>query len=169
MIVKGQRLDLTNTFQVITLEVTDSERLPEDILQFLVIPLGQDGRVLPGWTLMNEMTDISITRKPNSIRIILKTDLVTPSVHELLFILHAEKANMIRMKLDKMGEMFIRVNHELFDLTPDLEGRALIAFSVYRRGPIWRFRAIGEAYKWGLEEIYPLYGIDPKQAPHHQS
>ncbi len=38
--------------------------------------------------------------------------------------------------------------------------RTLLLAEIYRRGPTWRFRALGQGYDHGLETLVRGYGVD---------
>ncbi|CAM5525508.1 hypothetical protein STANM337S_04088 [Streptomyces tanashiensis] len=38
--------------------------------------------------------------------------------------------------------------------------RTLLLAEIYRRGPRWRFRAVGQGYDHGLEILVRGYGVD---------
>ncbi|WP_420710862.1 TerD family protein [Streptomyces sp. NRRL S-118] len=38
--------------------------------------------------------------------------------------------------------------------------RVLLLAEVYRRGPAWRFRAVGQGYEYGLDALARGYGVD---------
>lgn len=166
MIIKGQRLDLLNSFQVITFEIASPELLPENTLQVSILPLSFDGSILPSWEFNKSVNGVIIKIENGNIKIIVKNDLIDKKTKELLFVLHAEKKGFVRIKLEKAGDIFIRINNDLFDVSEYLHGRALMAFSIYRRGEKWRLRAIGDACQKGLEQVYSLCGINPELAPH---
>ncbi|MDI2112906.1 TerD family protein [Commensalibacter nepenthis] len=169
MIIRGQRFDLLNRRQIIDLEIEKPENIPENTLQLMVIPLESTGDVLKNWMPTDTVTGTMITKLAmNRFRIIVDTTAIPSSVHTLLTIIHAEKAGMMRVNIKNVGNIFVRVNNELFDLKEYSDGRAIIAFSMYRRNMTWRFRAIGEAYLNGLEDIYQQYDIPVHLAPHRQ-
>lgn len=38
--------------------------------------------------------------------------------------------------------------------------RTMVLAEIYRRGPLWRFRAVGQGYDHGLQELAERYGVD---------
>ncbi|GHJ91259.1 hypothetical protein SNE510_07780 [Streptomyces sp. NE5-10] len=40
--------------------------------------------------------------------------------------------------------------------------RTLLLAELYRRGPLWRFRAVGQGYDQGLEDLVRGYGVEVK-------
>lgn len=38
--------------------------------------------------------------------------------------------------------------------------RTMLLAEIYRRGPVWRMRAIGQGYDHGLEALARGYGVD---------
>ncbi len=39
-------------------------------------------------------------------------------------------------------------------------GRTLLLAEIYRRGPLWRLRAVGQGYDHGLDALARGYGVD---------
>lgn len=60
--------------------------------------------------------------------------------------------------------------YQLTDLTTE---RAVIAWEVYRRGPGWKIRAVGQGYDGGLAQAVTLHGVpvedEPPAVSHSQS
>ncbi|WP_436777960.1 TerD family protein [Yinghuangia sp. YIM S09857] len=92
----------------------------------------------------------------------LDLDAVAPEVHRLLFVLASVGAEVA---LDA-GSVVLTVEDEAvaaFIMEPsEMKGqRALILGEVYRRDG-WRFGAVGQGYRDGLEQLVRDYGADPK-------
>lgn len=166
MIIRGHRFDLLNRRQVIDLEIEKPEVIPQNTLRLLAIPLGNTEKVIPNWMPHDSIPGLTLTARQNAFRMIIDTASISLSIDTLVFIIHAEKTGMMRFNMQGVGNIFIRINNDLFDLKEYSNGRAIVAFSIYRRDTLWRFRAIGEPYQEGLEDIYQNYGIDPALAPH---
>ncbi len=43
--------------------------------------------------------------------------------------------------------------------------RTLLLAELYRRGPLWRFRAVGQGYDHGLDVLARGYGVDITDCP----
>ncbi|CAI3939037.1 unnamed protein product [Commensalibacter communis] len=169
MIIKGQRFDLLNRKQVVDLEVEKPENIPEGTLQIMVIPFESSNKVPKNWTPTDTIAGISITKLAvDRFRIIVDMAAIPCFIHTLTTIIHAEKTGMMRVNIQNVGNIFFRVNNALFDLKEYTNGRAIVAFSIYRRDLTWRFRAIGETYQNGLEDIYQQYDIPVHLAPHQR-
>lgn len=169
MIIKGQRFTLVNRRQIIDLEIEKPEIIPQGALQIMIIPLDSNQHVINHWNPQSHISGIILTQKnANLTRIIIDTIAIASHIHTLTVVIHAEKINSIRFNMKKAGNIFIRINNELFDLKDYSDGRAIIACSIYRRVGNWRFHAIGESYKRGIESIYQLYCIPLEPTPHYK-
>lgn len=165
MIVRGQRFDLTNQRQIIDFEIAKPELIPEGALQLMTIPVDAQEHAISDWSLGDKIQGVSFLKKSSSLRLVIDTASISASIAALIVVIHTDKPGMMRVKLNRAGNIFVRVNNALFDLSEYTEGRALVAFSIYRRGSIWRFRAIGESFNTGLEALYSRYTIDRTDTP----
>ncbi len=91
-----------------------------------------------------------------------------PEVDRIVLAVSIHDAEMRRQSFGQVVNAFIRVvnlndDSELarFDLTEDASTETAMLFGeVYRRGPEWKFRAIGQGFASGLRGIAMDYGVN---------
>jgi tellurium resistance protein TerD len=93
---------------------------------------------------------------------------VPPAVARIVVVVYLNEANASRRTLGQLRECTIRVlnlagNTELVrseNLAPALTTEtALVLGEVYRSGPDWKFKVIGEGYAQGIAGIASDYGV----------
>jgi tellurium resistance protein TerD len=93
---------------------------------------------------------------------------MAPEVDKIVFAVSIYDADARRQNFGQVSNAFIRVvnaadDRELtrFDLTEDASTETAMVFAeVYRRGPEWKFRAVGQGYASGLAGIARDYGVN---------
>ena len=93
---------------------------------------------------------------------------LTPQVESVVFPVSIHDADARRQNFGQVRNAFIRVvdratGAELarYDLTEDASSETAMIFGeLYRRGPEWKFRAIGQGYASGLYGIVKDFGIN---------
>jgi len=93
---------------------------------------------------------------------------LTPSVTSIVFPVSIHDADARKQNFGQVRNAFIRVvdrstGIELarFDLSEDASSETAMIFGeLYRRGPEWKFRAVGQGYASGLYGIVRDYGIN---------
>jgi tellurium resistance protein TerD len=89
-------------------------------------------------------------------------------VDKIVFAVSIYDADNRRQNFGQVSNAFIRVvnaadDRELtrFDLTEDASTETAMVFGeLYRRGPDWKFRAVGQGYASGLAGIARDYGVN---------
>jgi tellurium resistance protein TerD len=101
---------------------------------------------------------------------ILKVNLagMAPSVTKIVFPVSIYDADARRQSFGQVDNAYIRVVNEAdqreitrFDLSEDAATETALVFGeLYRRGPEWKFRAVGQGYASGLAGIARDYGVN---------
>lgn len=94
-----------------------------------------------------------------------RLDRVDPRVNEIIFVATIHEAESRRQNFGQVHNSFIRIynadtNHEIakYDLDEDFSIETGVIFGrLYRRGGIWKFEAMGNGVKGGLEELVNRY------------
>jgi tellurium resistance protein TerD len=89
-------------------------------------------------------------------------------VERIVFPVSIYDADQRRQSFGQVSNAYIRVVNEAnaqeitrFDLTEDASTETAMVFGeLYRRGPEWKFRAIGQGYASGLAGIARDYGVN---------
>ena len=95
----------------------------------------------------------------------MRLDRVDPRVNEIIFVATIHEAYARRQNFGQVHNSFIRIynadtNQELakYDLDEDFSIETGVIFGrLYRRGGIWKFEAMGNGVKGGLEELVNRY------------
>ncbi|MBW0089648.1 TerD family protein [Pseudonocardia sp. KRD-184] len=150
-------------------------------LDVSAIMLGTDGRVLsdshfiffnnlisPDGTV--EHTGDNLTGEGEGDDEQLKVDLagMSPQVDKIVFPVSIYDADNRRQSFGQVANAFIRIVNAAgeseitrFDLTEDASTETAMLFGeLYRRGPEWKFRAIGQGYASGLAGIARDFGVN---------
>ncbi|QJY45835.1 TerD family protein [Pseudonocardia broussonetiae] len=150
-------------------------------LDVSAIMLGADGRVLsdshfiffnnlisPDGTV--EHTGDNLTGEGEGDDEQLKVDLagMSPQVDKIVFPVSIYDADNRRQSFGQVANAFIRIVNAAgeseitrFDLTEDASTETAMLFGeLYRRGPEWKFRAIGQGYASGLAGIARDFGVN---------
>jgi tellurium resistance protein TerD len=93
---------------------------------------------------------------------------MSPDVDKIVFAVSIYDADARRQNFGQVSNAFIRVvnaddGRELtrFDLSEDASTETAMVFGeLYRRGPDWKFRAVGQGYASGLAGIARDYGVN---------
>ena len=93
---------------------------------------------------------------------------MAPEVDKIVFAVSIYDADARRQSFGQVSNAFIRVvnaadERELtrFDLSEDASTETAMVFGeLYRRGPEWKFRAVGQGYASGLAGIARDYGVN---------
>ena len=93
---------------------------------------------------------------------------MAPEVDKVVFAVSIYDADARRQNFGQVSNAFIRVvnaadDRELtrFDLSEDASTETAMVFGeLYRRGPEWKFRAVGQGYASGLAGIARDYGVN---------
>ena len=93
---------------------------------------------------------------------------MAPDVDKIVFAVSIYDADARRQSFGQVSNAFIRVvnaadERELtrFDLSEDASTETAMVFGeLYRRGPEWKFRAVGQGYASGLAGIARDYGVN---------
>ena len=93
---------------------------------------------------------------------------MAPEVDKIVFAVSIYDADARRQSFGQVSNAFIRVvnaadDRELtrFDLSEDASTETAMVFGeLYRRGPEWKFRAVGQGYASGLAGIARDYGVN---------
>ncbi|WP_214407005.1 TerD family protein [Pseudonocardia lacus] len=93
---------------------------------------------------------------------------MSPQVDKIVFPVSIYDADARRQSFGQVVNAFIRVVNESdgreltrFDLTEDASTETALVFGeLYRRGPEWKFRAVGQGYASGLAGIARDYGVN---------
>jgi tellurium resistance protein TerD len=93
---------------------------------------------------------------------------LSPDVDRIVFPVSIYDADSRRQSFGQVSNAYIRVVNEAngqeitrFDLTEDASTETAMVFGeLYRRGPEWKFRAIGQGYASGLAGIARDYGVN---------
>ncbi len=93
---------------------------------------------------------------------------MAPDVDKIVFAVSIYDADARRQSFGQVSNAFIRVvnaadDRELtrFDLSEDASTETAMVFGeLYRRGPEWKFRAVGQGYASGLAGIARDYGVN---------
>jgi tellurium resistance protein TerD len=93
---------------------------------------------------------------------------LAPDVDRIVFPVSIYDADSRRQSFGQVSNAYIRVVNEAngqeitrFDLTEDASTETAMVFGeLYRRGPEWKFRAIGQGYASGLAGIARDYGVN---------
>ena len=93
---------------------------------------------------------------------------MAPDVDKIVFTVSIYDADARRQSFGQVSNAFIRVvnaadERELtrFDLSEDASTETAMVFGeLYRRGPEWKFRAVGQGYASGLAGIARDYGVN---------
>jgi tellurium resistance protein TerD len=93
---------------------------------------------------------------------------LSPEVERIVFPVSIYDADARRQSFGQVSNAYIRVVNEAngqeitrFDLTEDASTETAMVFGeLYRRGPEWKFRAIGQGYASGLAGIAKDYGVN---------
>ena len=101
---------------------------------------------------------------------VIKVNLVamSPQVERIVFPVSIYEADERRQNFGQVQNAYIRVvnadnEQELtrFDLSEDASTETAMVFGeLYRRGPEWKFRAVGQGYASGLRGIAQDYGVN---------
>jgi tellurium resistance protein TerD len=91
-----------------------------------------------------------------------------PEVDRVVFPVSIYDADARRQSFGQVSNAYIRVVNEAngqeitrFDLSEDASTETAMVFGeLYRRGPEWKFRAIGQGYASGLAGIARDYGVN---------
>ena len=93
---------------------------------------------------------------------------LSPDVDRIVFPVSIYDADSRRQSFGQVSNAYIRVVNEAngqeitrFDLSEDASTETAMVFGeLYRRGPEWKFRAIGQGYASGLAGIARDYGVN---------
>ena len=91
-----------------------------------------------------------------------------PEVERIVFPVSIYEADARRQSFGQVSNAYIRVVNQAndqeitrFDLSEDASTETAMVFGeLYRRGPEWKFRAIGQGYASGLAGIARDYGVN---------
>ena len=92
---------------------------------------------------------------------------LSPSVEKLAFVATIHEADARAQNFGQVRNAYIRVVNEgngqelaRYDLTEDASMETAMVFGeLYRHGPEWKFRAVGQGYASGLEGIARDFGV----------
>ncbi|MDF0529442.1 TerD family protein [Tsukamurella sp. 8F] len=98
----------------------------------------------------------------------IQLDAVPPNVESIVFPVSIYEADQRGQSFGQVRNAYIRVVNQAngaevarYDLTEDASTETAMIFGeVYRRGPEWKFRAIGQGYASGLGGIARDYGVN---------
>jgi tellurium resistance protein TerD len=93
---------------------------------------------------------------------------MSPDVDKIVFPVSIYDADARRQSFGQVNNAYIRVVNEAdqreitrFDLSEDAATETALVFGeLYRRGPEWKFRAVGQGYASGLAGIARDYGVN---------
>ncbi len=93
---------------------------------------------------------------------------MSPDVDKIVFPVSIYDADGRRQSFGQVNNAYIRVVNEAdqreitrFDLSEDASTETALVFGeLYRRGPEWKFRAVGQGYASGLAGIARDYGVN---------
>jgi tellurium resistance protein TerD len=93
---------------------------------------------------------------------------MSPEVDKIVFAVSIYDADARNQNFGQVVNAFIRVVNETdgreltrFDLSEDASTETALVFGeLYRRGPEWKFRAVGQGYASGLAGIARDYGVN---------
>ncbi|MCO1659562.1 TerD family protein [Pseudonocardia humida] len=93
---------------------------------------------------------------------------MAPEVDKIVFPVSIYDADARRQSFGQVVNAYIRVVNETdgreltrFDLSEDASTETALVFGeLYRRGPEWKFRAVGQGYASGLAGIARDYGVN---------
>jgi tellurium resistance protein TerD len=100
--------------------------------------------------------------------LIVRLDQLTPDVARLSFAVTIHEADQRRQNFGMVSNAFIRIVNAVggteiarYDLSEDASTETAMVFGeVYRNGPEWKFRAVGQGFAGGLAPLARSYGVD---------
>lgn len=100
--------------------------------------------------------------------LIVRLDKVPSPIVKLLFSVSIHDADIRRQNFGMVNSAYIRIvndenNEEIarFDLSEDAStNTAMIFGEIYRHNGAWKFRAVGQGYNYGLEQLAQSYGVE---------
>ena len=92
--------------------------------------------------------------------------LVEPSIQELVFVVTIHEADTRKQNFGQVKNSFIRIYDKAteteitkYELEEDFSTETAIEFGkLYRKDGDWRFQALGQGYKAGLQKFVDQYG-----------
>lgn len=101
-------------------------------------------------------------------KISIDLDKVSPDINRIVFVVTIHEAEQRRQNFGQVRNPYIRIVDEntgreiaKYELDEDFSTETGVAFGeLYRKDGTWRFKAIGEGYKKGLEGFVREYGLD---------
>jgi tellurium resistance protein TerD len=100
--------------------------------------------------------------------LLIKLDKVPAEIQKLVFTVTIHEYDVRRQNFGMVSDAFIRIvdnsNQEeiaRFDLSEDAStNTAMIFGEIYRKDGKWKFRAVGQGFNHGLEQVAKSYGVE---------
>lgn len=100
--------------------------------------------------------------------LLIRLDNVPAEIQKIVFTVTIHEHDVRKQNFGMVSDAFIRIvdnskSEEIarFDLSEDAStNTAMIFGELYRKDGKWKFRAVGQGYNYGLEQVAKSYGVD---------